>query len=128
MIFKVATMSKYNILFKCKFNLTLAGFFSLANYSLVRLTSKKIIKVVKDCKYLISTPILPETSLDLFHIAQIAKFLPDNDTISYIICLTNTIYKANIDWFSMKCKQVICNVLATKVYTRAYGLNIEKQY
>lgn len=74
---------------KWALSLTLADFSLLANYFSVKLTSEKIIKVAEDCNYLISKQILPEPSFDFFNAAQTSKFLLNNDTISYVICLAN---------------------------------------
>lgn len=119
-------MSKYNALSKWKFSLTLASFSLLADYLSVKLTSKEAVKAVKGCNYLTYIKTLPKASFNLFHATQTAKLLLDNDTISYVICLTNTTNKANIDSFSMKYKQVTCNIVATKVYAIAYKFDIKK--
>lgn len=127
-MFKVMAMSKYNSLSKWKFSLTLAVFPLLANYSSVQLTFEKTIKQTKDRKYLTSTQFLLEASLDLSRAVQKAQLLLDNNTIGYIICFTNTINTANIDLFSMKCKQVRHDILAAKLYAMAHRLDIEKHY
>ncbi len=126
-MFKVAAMFKYNALSKWELSLTLAGFPSLADYSSVKLTSEETIKAVEDRKYLTSTQTLPEASFDFSRAAHTAKLSPDNDTISYVICLANTTNKANVDLFSIKCKRVTRDVLAAKVYAMAHELAIEKQ-
>lgn len=108
--------------------MTLAGFSFLADYLSVRLTSKKIIQVAKDHKYFTSIQTLSETSFNLFYTTQTVKLLPDNNTISYVIYLINTINKDNIDIISIKYKQVIYNLLVAKVYAMAYRLVIEKQH
>lgn len=100
----------------------------LANYSSVKLTDKETIKAVEDHKYLTFTKILSEAFFNLSHIVQTAKILPDNNTISYVICLTNIINKVSIDLFSMEYKQVIRNILAVNIYAMAYGLDIEKEH
>ena len=62
----------------------------------------------------------PDASFNLSCAAQTAKFLPDsNDLLSqidYVICLTNTTIKANIDWYSIKYKRVTRIVLAAELY------------
>lgn len=110
------------------FSSNFASFPLLADYSLVKLTSKETIKVAKDYKYLISTKTLSKASFNLFYATQIVKLLPDNDIICYIIYLSNIINKVNITLFSIKCKQVIHNILATKMYAMVYRLNIKKRY
>ena len=81
-----------------QFSLTLASL--LADYLSVKLTSQKAIKAVEDRKYLIFTQNLPDASFNLFCVAQIAKFLPDDNDLSsqigYVICLANIVNKANI--------------------------------
>ena len=45
--------------------------------------------------------------------------------IGYVICLANATSKANIiHWSSIKCKQVIRNVLEFELYGMAYGFDI----
>ena len=45
--------------------------------------------------------------------------------ISYILVLADIINKANIvHWSLIKCKRVTKNVLASELYTMAYGFNI----
>lgn len=86
-IFHIAAMSKYNTLSKWELSLTLAGFPLLVDYSSVRLTNEKTIKVAENCLYLISIETLSKVFFDLFCAAQIVKLLLKNDTISYyVIC------------------------------------------
>ena len=72
----------------------------LANYPLVKLISKDL--------------------FSLSHATKIVKLLPDNNTISYVICLANTTNKSNIDVFLIKYKQVTDDVLAAKVYAMVH--------
>ena len=78
-MFKIAAILKYNALSKWELSLTLTGFFFLTDYSSVKLTSEKIFKVAKDCKYFTPIKTLLEASFDFFCITQIAKLLPNND-------------------------------------------------
>lgn len=103
-ILKYSIMFEYNVLIKWEFSLTLASFFLLTYNLSVKLTSKKTIKTIRNCKYLTSIQTLPKLFFDRFCTAQIAKLLPDNDIIGYVICLANITNKTNIDLFSMKCK------------------------
>lgn len=110
--FKVAVMSKCNVLFKSQFCSTLVSFPLLADYLSVKLTK--------------------EASLYLSHIVQTAKFLPNNNIvqlISYVICLANITNKGNIIyWSSMKCKKVTRGIHAADLFVMAHRLSIEKQH
>ncbi len=90
-------MSKCTTMFKWQLSSTLASISLLADYPSVKLTSENIIKVANDRNYLISTQNLLEASFDLSHLVQTVNISPNNDIISYFICLANTINKANID-------------------------------
>lgn len=61
----------------------------MANYLLVKLTNKKVIKAVKIQKYFILTQSMLEVFLNLFYTTQIVKFLLDNNIINYIISFAN---------------------------------------
>lgn len=71
-IFEYLAIYKYAVIFESQFSLTLASFFLLANYLLVKLISKKVIKaekiMIKDCRYLIFTQNLPGVFFNLFDI------------------------------------------------------------
>ena len=86
----------------------------------------------------------PKASFVPSHAAQTIEFSPDNNVllnkrlkwqitdkscglrynqdtllssqIGYVICLANTTNKANIDWYSMKCKRVTRIVIAAELY------------
>lgn len=107
--------------------MTLANFSSLTDYSSIKLTSEKAIKTEKDYKYFTAIQNPLKVFLYFFYNAQIVKFLPDNNTISYFICFDNTTNKANINLSLTKCKQITCNILIAKLYAIAYGFNIKKQ-
>ncbi len=96
-------MSKCAAVSEWQLSSTLASFPLLADYPSVKLTSENVIKAAEDRKYLTSTQHLPEASFDLSRLVQTVKFSPDNDTISYVICLADTTNKANIDWCTMRC-------------------------
>ena len=84
-----------------------------------------IIKAAEDYKYFTSTQNLLEASFDFSYTAQIVKFLSDNDIINYIICLVNTIIKANIiHWY----KQMTRGILAAELYIIAHRFDIEKRH
>ncbi len=100
-------MSEYATMSKRQFNSTLASFLLLANYSFVKLTSEKAIKVVEDCKYLIYLQNLLDASFNLSYAIQIAIFLPNNDTIQPI-------------------RQVTHSVLITEIYIMAHRFDIKK--
>ncbi len=121
-ISKCATMSEWQL------SSTLASISLLADYPSVKLTSKNVIKAAEHCKCLTSIQNLPKAFFDLSCLVQKVKFLPDNDTFSYVICLANTTNKANIYKFTMRCKQVIRNVLAAELYAMAHGFDIKKQH
>lgn len=120
-------MLKYTIVFEWQLSWTLASLFLLVDYSLVKLTSEHMIKAVENHKYSTSIQNLPEASFDLFYFVQIVIFLPDNDTISYIICLTNIIKKTNMNWYTIKCKQGIHNILTAELYVMGHRFNIIKK-
>ena len=120
------TISNFNTLSKWELNFTFAGFSLLANNLLVKLTSEKTIKAIKDHKYLIFIQTLLKVFLKLFCIAQTAKLLQNNNIISYIISFTNIIKKTNIDLFSIKYKKRTRHILAVKMYAMAYKLDIKK--
>lgn len=63
----------------------------------------------------------PKALFNLSNTTQTIKLLPDNDTISYIICFANTNNKVNIDFIPMKYKRMTYNILTAKIYTMAYG-------
>ena len=121
-ILKCAAISKWQL---C---LTLASFPLLADYPSVKMTSENIIKKTKDCKYFTFTQNLPDISFDLSCFIQIVQFLPDNNTISYVIYLSDTTNKANIDWSLIKFKWVTRNILLAELYIITQGFDIEKQY
>ena len=52
------------------FSLNFASFLLLADYSSIKLTNVKAIKVIEDCKYLTFTQSLPDASFDLFCTTQ----------------------------------------------------------
>ncbi len=133
-MFKYSLMSKCSTMSKCaamsewQFSSTLASISLLADYPSVKLTSENVIKAAEDRKYLTSTQNLPEASFDLSRLVQTVKFSPDNDTISYVICFANTANKVNIDWCTMRWKQVTRSVLVAELYTIAHGFDIEKRH
>ena len=95
----------------------------LGDYPSVKLTSENVSKAAEDRKYLTFIQNLLEASFNFLNPVQTVKFSPDNDTISYVICLANAITMANIIYW---CKQVTRCVLAAKFYAIAHGFDIEK--
>lgn len=81
--------------------------------------------IVENCKYFIFIQNLSDVSFDFFCTSQTNKLLLDNNIMSYDICFANTTNKTNINLFSIKCKQVTCNILAPKMYAMVYGFDIQ---
>ncbi len=108
-------------MFEWQFSSSLASFFLLADYTLIKLTIG--------------------VSLNLFLATETAKqtveFLSDNivllnkqlqwqiTKISYVICLANVISKANIIYWW---PQLMCVVSTADLYMMGHGLDIEKQH
>ena len=63
------------------FSLNFASFPLLAEYSSVKLNNEKAIKVIEDCKYLISIQNLPDAPFDLFRTAPIVEYWPDDSAL-----------------------------------------------
>ena len=107
----------------------LVSFSLLANYSSIKLTSKKAVQsakiMTKDCKYLTSTQNLPEASFDFSCSAQKVKFTADIDIISYVICLADATNRGNI---MHRCNRVTRGVLAVELYAMTHRFDIEMQH
>ena len=124
-----STLSECAVMFTWQFSLNLASL--LADYLSVKLTSQKAVKAVENRKYLTSTQNLPDASFDLSCVAQTAKFSPNNNDLSsqigYVICLADTVNKANIiHWSSMKCKRVTRGILAVELYAMTPKFDINR--
>lgn len=125
---KYSTMSKYATMFKWQFSSTLASFPLWADYPSIKLTSENVIKTAEDCKYFTSTHNLPKASFDLSRLVQTVQFLPNNDTISYVIYLSNTTNKTNIDWSLIKFKRVTRGILSAELYAITQRFDSKKWY
>lgn len=87
----------------------MASFSLLANYSLVKLNSNKIIKVVTDSQYLKNLQNLSNASFKSFFLASITTFLLNKDIVQPI-------------------RQIIHNILEIEIYIKIHEFIIEKQY
>jgi hypothetical protein len=61
----------------------------------------------------------------IFTDAAFANTLDLHSQIDYVICLTNDVYINLIHWSSIKCKRVVKNVLAAKLYAMINDLDVE---
>lgn len=98
-LFLSQKLFKHPAIFKWQFNLTLADFFLLADYSSMKLTSEKVVKsakiMTKDYKYLTSIQNLLEMSFNLFCTIQKVKFTTNINIIQLDIFMKSLFLVTN---------------------------------